>query len=295
MGACGDTDGGRSGPFGGEWCVVAANGRPRQPRARAEAAALPRRRGAAPSRPRSRRFVPSRRSVLVGAGLLVLAACLYVAARQTSVFAVRSIDVVGAPPSVAAQVRQALAPVLGTSLVGLDGTEVERRVDALPTVVSSGYDRAFPNTLRIDVVPEHPVVVLRRAGEAWLVSARGRVMARVPLDAAGWLPRTWVPAATHVALGDTLPPDGVGTVARALALAADFPVRIRLATFAHDALAFDLASGLELRLGDPSDILLKLAVARHALRALPRGSTYLDVGLPGRPVSGSNPQVSTGG
>ena len=49
---------------------------------------------------------------------------------------------------------------------------------------------------------------------------------------------------------------------------------------------FHLRSGLELLLGDGGDIKLKVAVAERVLAVLPSGSTYLDVSVPGRPVSG---------
>jgi hypothetical protein len=59
---------------------------------------------------------------------------------------------------------------------------------------------------------------------------------------------------------------------------------------------FHLRSGLELRLGDPTDVRLKLAIARRALAALPTGATYVDVSVPERPVAGmDNPQLSSRG
>jgi len=60
-------------------------------------------------------------------------------------------------------------------------------------------------------------------------------------------------------------------------------------------LTLRLRSGLELRLGAPTDVRLKLAIARRALRVLPPGSAYVDVSVPGRPVAGPNPPVSGGG
>ena len=57
---------------------------------------------------------------------------------------------------------------------------------------------------------------------------------------------------------------------------------------------FRLRNGLELRLGDPTDVRLKLAILRAAMRHLPTGTLYLDVSVPGRPVAGDNPQVSGG-
>lgn len=66
--------------------------------------------------------------MLVGLALIVAAACAYVGARETSVFAIRAIEVRGAPAGVAAQVRAALAPYRGRSLVALDAADLERRV-----------------------------------------------------------------------------------------------------------------------------------------------------------------------
>ena len=50
---------------------------------------------------------------------------------------------------------------------------------------------------------------------------------------------------------------------------------------------FHLRSGLELLLGDGTDVELKLAVAARVLTVLPPGSTFVDVSVPGRPVSGT--------
>jgi cell division protein FtsQ len=196
-------------------------------------------------------------------------------------------------------VRRALAPVTGTSLLALDGSALARRIEALPTVVSVGYDRAFPHTLRITVVTETPVAVLRRGAEAWLLSGRGRVVARVQPRTVPALPRVWVPAKTHIEPGAFVAPEGGGTAARALALASRFPAHIVTATAHTDDLVFRLRSGLDLRLGAPADVRLKLAVARRTIALLPSGATYLDVSVPDRPVAGvastDNPQVSTGG
>ena len=260
-----------------------------RPRARAAAAPLPR----ATRRPlRAARFLPSPRSLAVGFGLLALGGGLYGIARETSAFAVDRIAVEGASPHVRAQVRHAAATLRGTSLLALDGGLLVRRLEALPTVVSAGYDRSFPHTLRIVVVPERPVAVLRQGSRAWLISARGRATAAVPSSAAPQLPRVWIPRTTHVVVGGFLPADHAAAVARSLALAGNLPAHVAGAQLRREGLVFRLRSGLELRLGDPTDIRLKLAIAGRALRVLPAGSAYLDVSVPGRPVAGSNPRVS---
>src|SRR5206468_5979546 len=125
-------------------------------------------------------LAPSGRSVAIGLGLLALAFGGYAALRESSAFAVRHLEVSGAPPAVRAQVRRALAPLRGHTLLALDAAALTRRVDALPTVESVAYDRAFPHTLRLVVVPERPVAVLHRGSATWLLSKRGRVISRVP-------------------------------------------------------------------------------------------------------------------
>lgn len=268
--------------------------RSRSPRARAVAAPLPRTpRTAARVSRAPLPFLPSRRSILVGLAILALAVGAYVAARQTSTFAVAHIEVTGGSPAVRAQVRRELAGLRGTSLLALDGRALERRVEALPAIVSVGYDRAFPHTLRLTVVPETPVAVLHRGAETWLLSGRGRAVKRIPPRTLPALPRIWVPYATQVAAGAFVQPDGAGWAARALALALGvrFPGRIATAQVAHGELLFRLRSGLELRLGEPTDVRLKLAIARRALGALPLGAVYLDVSVPGRPVAGTQPST----
>jgi len=108
------------------------------------------------------RLAPSGRSILLGLVLLVLAAGAYVAARETSVFAVQSIEVRGGTPAVRAQVRAALAEDVGRSLLRVDTDTLSRALSPLPAVRSFTYDRAFPHTLRIVVRAEQPVLVLRR-------------------------------------------------------------------------------------------------------------------------------------
>jgi cell division protein FtsQ len=230
--------------------------------------------------------LPSRRSLALGLGLLALAGGAYALARETSAFAVGRIEVAGGSPLLRARVRRALAPLRGTSLLALDGKALERRVEALPWVVTAGYDRAFPHTLRVTIVPELPVAVLHRGRETWLVSSRGRAMARIAPGTRPLLPRIWVPTSTLVSTGAFLPAGEGGIAARTLGLVGRFPARIATATLAHGELVFVLRSGVQVRFGEPTDVRLKLAIARRALKLVPSGSTYLDVSVPGRPVAG---------
>ena len=229
---------------------------------------------------------PTRRSLAIGLAVLALALGGYLIARETPLFAIDRIEVKGASPRVADQVRQALKSFSGRPLVGLDGSAVLRTVDALPTVVSASYDRAFPHTLSITVVPERPAAVLRRGSDSWLVSMRGRVMGRLAAPALPKLPRIWISTHTVVRTGDELTAAGAATAARAVGLAGSFGARVASASYTGGVVVFRLRTGLELLLGDGRDIKLKVAVADRLLSVLPTGSTFVDVSNPGRPVSG---------
>jgi cell division protein FtsQ len=238
------------------------------------------------------RFFPTRRSLALALGLVVFVSFAYLLARETSVFAIDRIEVRGGSPQVDGQVRQALVTMVGKPLVGLDGSEVLRRVEALPTVVSASYDRGFPHTLRITVVPERPAAVVRSGANSWLVSARGRVMERLSFRADPSVPRVWVPAHTSAPIGSTLGRAQARIAVKALGLAGALAPRIATATNIQGMLVFHLRSGLELVLGTAGDVKLKVAVAERALALLPSGSTFLDVSVPGRAVSGAGTSVA---
>jgi cell division protein FtsQ len=256
--------------------------------ARVEAAALPSRLSLPQVHPRAwlARVAPTRRSLALGFGLLAFALGGYLLARETPLFAIDRIEVQGGSSQVARQVQSALASLVGRPLVGLDGSAVLARVDTLPTVVSASYDRAFPHTLRITVVPERPAAVLRRGLDSWLLSRHGRVMERLPATAVPRLPRIWISTRTPVRTGAELTAAGAGTAAHAVGLAGAFGARVDSASVTNDVVVFHLRSGLEVLLGDGGDIKLKVAVAARVLGILPTGSTFLDVSSPGRPVSG---------
>jgi hypothetical protein len=75
-----------------------------------------------------------------------------------------------------------------------------------------------------------------------------------------------------------------------------FPGRVSSVTATPDALTLRLRSGLEVRLGDPLDVALKLAVAARVIPLLPAETPYLDVAVPERPVAGTlNSQVELEG
>jgi cell division protein FtsQ len=241
------------------------------------------------------RLLPTRGSLLVGLALFACAAAAFVGARETAVFAVDSIAVRGAPPAVERDVAKALAPLAGVSLLKIDGATIAARLRDVPWVASAGFDRSFPHTLTVTVRPERPVAVLRGGARAWLLSARGRVLQRLPLRARPELPRVWAGRAASPTVGTVLGDTAGGRAARTLAPLPwlRFPARVASVSVGPGQLTFVLRSGIQLRLGDASDLRLKLAIARRVLARLgPAGpGAYLDVSVPERPVALVNPQV----
>jgi cell division septal protein FtsQ len=241
------------------------------------------------------RLAPPGRLLAAAGAAVAVAGGLYAIARETSMFAVTRLEVHGAPPNVARQVEGVLGRFRGRSLVSLDGSGVVDAAEALPSVVSATYDRAFPHTLVVRVVPERPVAVLRSGASSWLISARGRVVAAVERGASRALPRIWLPPAARVEVGAFLD-DDAGAAARALRafVAVGFARRALWARIQDGQLTVALRSGVALRFGAPSDLALKIAVVRAILPTLHvSGGGYLDVSVPERPVAGTDSQPST--
>lgn len=236
-------------------------------------------------------LLPPARS-LIAAGLLVAAgAGAYAAARATPLFDVRDVEVRGALPATARDVRAAVEPLVGRSLLALDGADLVRRVEGIPEIADAQYDRAFPHTLVVTVRQEQPAAVLRRGAQAWLVAASGRVLQQLPLRHAAALPRVWIPKRVIVEAGQAVPDRRAARAVAAVAqLDSRFPARVRDVRTGPDELTFRLVSGLELRLGDDRELALKLAIAGRILPTLSApsrsGPAYLDVSVVERPVSG---------
>ena len=259
---------------------------PRQSPARAAVARLP---------PAARRLdvLPSGRSIAIGIAIVAVALIALLVARDTSVFAVRTIEVRGADAKLDRRVATALAPLRGTSLLKVHGPEVRRLATALPAVAGVTYDRAFPNTLRVSVQAEEPVAVVRHGTGAWLVSRQGRVLATIRQRTHVSLPRIWLAQPLGVPVGGTLASgDGAEEVTLLDALrGAPLAREIGTVRQAQGQWIYVARGGLEIRVGDTTDLPLKLAIAAEILRHAPV-TGYLDVSVPQRPVARANSQVS---
>jgi cell division protein FtsQ len=239
------------------------------------------------------RILPSGRSLATAFCVLAGVVAAYWGARATSVFAVNEIEIQGAPPDVARQVRKVTSSIVGTSLLSVDTDEVGGKVRMLPTVIAASVDRSFPHTLVIKVAAEHPVAIIRRGDGAWLVTGSGHFIRAVDPRAKPALPRVWLPDRFGIDVSGTLPAT-YASIARALGSLHDirFPGHIRGVRLENGELTVVLRSGRELLLGDPTDVVLKLAVAGQVLHHLDSSLRYLDVSVPERPVGSAYPQPS---
>ena len=247
------------------------------------------------------RLLPSGRSLAAGFALLGAGLALYAGARETSIFAVRDIEVGTTPPGQARAVSRALAGLEGTSLLRIDEDAIARRLEKLPHVHLAAYDRAFPNGLHVEVTVERPAAVLRRGSDRWLVSAKGRVLRplvqrlRRPLPVV-WLDRSVEPQVGAI-LGAAAPARAVRTLAEVRAADSSLGRRVWYVKIGENGTTTAvLRDRFEIRLGSTTELSVKLAAARRILATLRReGATaaYLDVSAPERAVVGEtlNPQL----
>jgi cell division protein FtsQ len=237
-----------------------------------------------------RRLIPSGRSVLAGLALLALAGGAYAAALKTSVFAVRRVEIVGGSARTQAEVKTALTPELGRSLLRVNDGDVQRLLSSVTTVLSVRVDREFPHTIKIRIRPERPALLLRQGADGWVVSTNGRVLSQVKNVRLSSLPRTYVPHNVPITVGSTLTPEGGGLAAAAVAplVGTHLFGNVRFVMTGDKELTLRLRSGVQVRLGDAGDLRLKFAITRRILAVLGPDATqgYVDVSVPERPVLG---------
>jgi cell division protein FtsQ len=253
---------------------------------RAASAVVPFPRGVAGDRHDLARLVPSGRSLLLWLALVAGVLVAVWGARASSVFAVERVRVEGAPPAVARQVETATVDAVGQSLLEIDAREIEDIVRALPSVAGASVDRSFPNTLVVKVSAEKPVAVVRSRHASWLVTGSGKVIREIKTGSMRVFPRLWVTRGVGVRVGGTLPPS-LAPATRALAAVqeARIPRRVKAVRSGDGQLTLVLRRGPEIRLGGPTDLRLKLAVAARVFPLLADGAAYVDVSVPERPVS----------
>jgi cell division protein FtsQ len=224
--------------------------------------------------------------VAVVAGLAVA----YVGLERSSAFAVERVTVTGTTAALDRQIVHHAAAAIGAgSLLTVDPAAVATRLARLPFVQRVAVDRAFPHELRIRVTPEVPAAFVQTARGRVVIARSGRVIGALA-GAQG------LPAIT--ATGVTIPAPGgnVGDrLGEELAVAGAFlahrSLRVVSLRESDVGLVALLKGGVELRLGDASDITTKLTIAGRVLAhrdrgadAAPVATAYVDVSVVDHPA-----------
>ena len=137
--------------------------------------------------------------------------------------------------------------------------------------------------------------MLRQGASSWLAAAGGRVVAELGRGRAAAACRGSGSARdVDVRVGESLRGPQRRAVAAVAPLVEQSASRRRStpSSSARDELTLVLRSGIELRLGDTTDLAVKLEVARRVLPQLGDLRGYLDVSVPERPVAGESSQLS---
>jgi hypothetical protein len=120
-------------------------------------------------------------------------------------------------------------------------------------------------------------------------------MQALPKGARLGLPRVWLGRGAALAAGDMLAGDPASAVRAVAPLSgSSLALGVRSVRATHSELTLVLRSGLEVRLGDGTQLPLKLAVTAAVVPKLGPDAAYLDVAVPERPVAGTeaNPQAN---
>jgi cell division protein FtsQ len=213
---------------------------------------------------------------------------------MSSAFAVTQVEVKGANPSLARQIHAAVESAAGgRNLLQVDRSAIAGRLQEMPYVRSVSIDRAFPHTLAVRVVVEHPAVLVMAGTTGYLVSDDGRVLERTTATRAH-LPQVSLTGTTTLTIGRDSGDDGVRA---ALAVLASTPAGFRHAVGritrlipGEGTITAVVGDHIRLRLGDTSQLTLKLEVVQRVMRRIQgaqrRELGYIDVTAPNRPAYG---------
>jgi cell division protein FtsQ len=221
------------------------------------------------------------RVLLVVTSVMIVTGLAYLGA-SSPFFDVDHIEVVGASPAVAGEVRAHTGVHMHDALAFLDTGAIARRVERLPWVAHASVHRTFPGTLRVTVKPYTPAAFVRLPGHGVVLVARnGRVFAGAKAPPPGAVEIRGVRRAPKI--GGSLAP---AIAARVMSqLPRPLAARVHAVDVSGDGLALVLGAGGTIRLGSGSALGAKSQAALAVLARI--GTTpfvYLDVSTPQTPV-----------
>lgn len=230
-------------------------------------------------------------------GLAVVAVILltgggYLWLRQSSLVAVRDVQISGITASDGEQVRTALEGAAKDMTTLHVREQVLHEATAPYSSVGDLKVKAdFPHTLRIQVVERRPVAAVTRAGER-----------RIPVTSNGTLLRGLTADRDLPSISLKSEPAGARITDRrildalAVASAAPTPLRGRTGEVKVDkrGVIAEVEEGPELIFGDGKDADKKWAAAARVLAEISaQGAVYLDLRIPGRVAAGGLAPIAT--
>ncbi len=230
-----------------------------------------------------------RRRLALGVLLAGLLAATFLIVRESSLVAVRDVEVTGVSGRDSARVRDALTGAAqDMTTLHVDVGALRTAVAPYPIVKDVRVDRKFPHGLRISVIENVPVAAVSVDGQKLAVAADGTLLRGTSVADLPVLPLRTPPA------GDRVPE---GQTARIVAVLGAAPARLRPRVtkvfVGARGLTLRLASGPALYFGTTDRVEAKwAAIARVLGDPTSKGATYVDVRLPERPAAGGLEQVA---
>ena len=229
--------------------------------------------------------IARRRLVALGLVVIAFVAGYFLWLRDSSLFAVHEVKVTGVTAN-AAEVTTALqGAAQGMSTLNIDNTRLREAVGRFPTVATIQIDPSPPHTLKITVAERLPIALVKAGGETVPVSADGYLLRG--LRAGGQLPA--LELSQQPGGGARLAERDLEQAGLLGAAPPELRAGIKGSRFdsAQQGVVIDLASGIQLRMGDASAAAAKWAAAAAVLADPKLGTpAYIDVSVPNRPVSG---------
>jgi cell division protein FtsQ len=227
--------------------------------------------------------IPARLLSAVALVLVVIAAG-YLWLRDSSIVAVKQVEVIGLSSNEAPAVRRALdAAARNMTTMHVDRGALEDAVEAYPSVAGLRVQADFPHALSIEVTEREPIAEVDLAGDVVPVGAGGRLMRGVK-------PSRKLPVlhATRLAPGGRLTdPEALAAVNVLAAAPEALRRKVNRIWSGPKGLSLDLRSGPQLFFGSPARPVAKwMAIARVLADASSAGAVYLDVRVPERVAAG---------
>ena len=260
---------------------MSTRAQPRSTASSSSAPAPPPRRGTGPHGSPTAAARRRRRLLIVGIVVVALVAIAYGITRSP-LLSVDTLQVRGTSHLTPAQVTAAAGIHDGDAMTWIDTGAAVDGIEALPYVRSATLERQWPQTVRITVRERTPAAWIDTPGGKALVDRTGRVLETLP-DAPQGMPQL-LGAKLVPPPGGTVDALGAARVAGALTGLAAVGTASVEAT--DQGIVLHLRSGPEIRMGEPTEIGVKIRAALAVLGASAgRPLTYVDVSTPTNPVT----------